>query len=115
MEDGEPVEIFTLNKLNFCFSAEGKKTIFNYLSCYHRKRILFLLFIRPIKLFQVCYCSPGYRMENNECLDVDECEIENGDCDEECHNKPGSYICKLGATIFESPTRDPVTSDSDVI
>ena len=54
-------------------------------------------------------------MENNECLDVDECKIENGDCDEECHNKPGSYICKLGATIFESPTRDPVTSDSDVI
>jgi len=106
LEDGEPVEIFTLNKLNFCFSTEGKN---------RRKLNLFLLFIQPITLFQVCYCSPGYRMENDECLDVDECEIENGDCDEECHNKPGSYICKLGATIFDPATRDPATSDLDVI
>jgi hypothetical protein len=44
----------------------------------------------------VCFCSAGfYESETGDCVDVDECEEDNGGCEEECHNKPGSYICKL--------------------
>jgi hypothetical protein len=49
----------------------------------------------------VCFCSAGfYESETGDCVDVDECEEDNGGCEEECHNKPGSYICKL--TYFTS-------------
>ena len=29
----------------------------------------------------------------NECEDIDECVDGNGGCDEECVNKPGTYMC----------------------
>ena len=41
----------------------------------------------------VCYCSPGFEMVGGHCEDVDECLEDNGGCDEECVNRPGSYLC----------------------
>ena len=42
----------------------------------------------------VCYCSDGFIMNSSgDCEDVDECRDDNGGCDEDCINKPGSYMC----------------------
>ncbi|XP_074644946.1 cysteine-rich with EGF-like domain protein 2 isoform X2 [Tubulanus polymorphus] len=42
-------------------------------------------------------CKVGYTMENNTCVDVDECKLGTYTCTMEhtvCSNKPGSYTCK---------------------
>ena len=28
-----------------------------------------------------------------KCIDIDECNIDNGDCQHNCHNNYGSYSC----------------------
>ena len=33
-------------------------------------------------------------MTSGGCEDVDECREDNGGCDEDCLNKPGSYMCR---------------------
>jgi hypothetical protein len=51
--------------------------------------------VQPVMFPQVCFCSPGFEeSETGDCLDINECEADNGGCEEECHNKPGSYICR---------------------
>jgi hypothetical protein len=51
--------------------------------------------VQPVIFPQVCFCSPGFEeSEMGDCLDINECEADNGGCEEECHNKPGSYICR---------------------
>ena len=39
-------------------------------------------------------CDEGFRMTSGGCEDVDECREDNGGCDEDCLNKPGSYMCR---------------------
>merc|ERR1719225_842319 len=36
-------------------------------------------------------------MTSGGCEDVDECREDNGGCDEDCLNKPGSYMCSCPA------------------
>ncbi|XP_060555257.1 fibrillin-1-like isoform X3 [Ruditapes philippinarum] len=42
-----------------------------------------------------CACPDGYVLnaDNTTCVDVDECENNNGDCDQICTNKEGSFSC----------------------
>ncbi|XP_011296732.1 vitellogenin receptor [Fopius arisanus] len=40
-----------------------------------------------------CTCSPGYRMVNDSCQDIDECMESPELCDHHCINEPGTYSC----------------------
>ncbi|CAO4364405.1 unnamed protein product [Caenorhabditis nigoni] len=40
----------------------------------------------------VCHCEEGYKLENGQCIDIDECDTR-GACDHICLNTPGSYRC----------------------
>ena len=44
----------------------------------------------------ICGCRDGYSinpLDTNECIDVDECEGNNGHCSHSCHNVHGNYTC----------------------
>ncbi|CAG5123452.1 unnamed protein product, partial [Candidula unifasciata] len=42
-----------------------------------------------------CSCYDGYSLAGDArtCVDADECAINNGDCQQECLNTEGSYLC----------------------
>ncbi|TKS69600.1 Fibrillin-1 MP340 [Collichthys lucidus] len=42
-----------------------------------------------------CACDTGYKSTENrlDCVDIDECTIENGGCETFCTNSEGSYEC----------------------
>ncbi|XP_067687043.1 uncharacterized protein [Haliotis asinina] len=41
-----------------------------------------------------CDCETGYyKAPNNTCIDVNECDTNNGNCTYVCNNSPGSYFC----------------------
>ena len=40
-----------------------------------------------------CICDVGYRENSGKCLDIDECDTDNGGCSHECINTLGSYKC----------------------
>ena len=42
-----------------------------------------------------CTCNPGYHLSNNyhTCMDINECALDNGGCDQKCINEPGSFSC----------------------
>nr|CAD7433326.1 unnamed protein product [Timema monikensis] len=42
----------------------------------------------------VCSCYRGFRLQGSNCVDVDECVINNGGCEDLCINSPGSYHCQ---------------------
>ncbi|XP_015120614.1 uncharacterized protein LOC107043579 [Diachasma alloeum] len=41
-----------------------------------------------------CSCHKGFSLRGNKCIDVDECEEENGGCQYTCVNIVGSYRCQ---------------------
>ncbi|XP_002739247.2 endoglucanase A-like [Saccoglossus kowalevskii] len=43
----------------------------------------------------VCACHIGYELTENQvnCADIDECETDNGGCEQNCTNTIGSYYC----------------------
>lgn len=43
----------------------------------------------------LCSCSTGYALasDNSSCLDINECELNNGNCQQICINEDGSYRC----------------------
>ncbi|PFX17583.1 Signal peptide, CUB and EGF-like domain-containing protein 3 [Stylophora pistillata] len=43
-----------------------------------------------------CKCQPGYKLlaDGKNCADVNECDTNNGNCDQICENSKGSYQCK---------------------
>nr|XP_058960534.1 sushi, von Willebrand factor type A, EGF and pentraxin domain-containing protein 1-like [Pocillopora verrucosa] len=43
-----------------------------------------------------CKCQSGYKLLANgkNCADINECETNNGNCDQICKNSKGSYQCK---------------------
>ncbi|KAL9988076.1 hypothetical protein ACROYT_G002476 [Oculina patagonica] len=56
-----------------------------------------------------CTCQPGYKLQadGKTCLDINECETQNGGCTHECINTPGSHYCKCreGTTMgFDNKT-----------
>ena len=42
-----------------------------------------------------CSCPAGFSLGGDEltCFDVDECQVENGNCSQKCVNKPGTHEC----------------------
>ncbi|KAL3877080.1 hypothetical protein ACJMK2_034835 [Sinanodonta woodiana] len=52
-----------------------------------------------------CTCPSGYYLDTDRktCLDVKECVVKNGYCDQMCTELPGSYVCTCprdGYTLF---------------
>ena len=42
-----------------------------------------------------CICQEGYRIHDvTACMDIDECVENNGGCQHDCINKPGTFECK---------------------
>ena len=42
-----------------------------------------------------CICQSGYVIEDvTTCVDIDECLDNNGGCQYNCINKPGTFQCK---------------------
>ncbi|XP_031551867.1 mucin-like protein isoform X2 [Actinia tenebrosa] len=48
--------------------------------------------------YKCASCPAGYSGHGASCTDIDECDHNNGDCEQLCLNKPGSYecSCKIG-------------------
>ncbi|XP_074621556.1 uncharacterized protein LOC141880074 [Acropora palmata] len=42
-----------------------------------------------------CSCPAGYSVGDDglTCYDIDECQVQNGQCSQKCENKPGSHKC----------------------
>uniref|UniRef100_A0A1X7T1V8 EGF-like calcium-binding domain-containing protein n=1 Tax=Amphimedon queenslandica TaxID=400682 RepID=A0A1X7T1V8_AMPQE len=42
-----------------------------------------------------CSCPNGYSIDANghNCIDINECVADNGNCSHDCTNTPGSYLC----------------------
>ena len=41
-----------------------------------------------------CACDIALKNDhNNYCTDINECDMENGDCDQVCMNTMGSFTC----------------------
>lgn len=38
-------------------------------------------------------CNDGFIAENNKCVDIDECEVYPGICEQRCENHRGTYSC----------------------
>ncbi|XP_068758631.1 cysteine-rich with EGF-like domain protein 2 isoform X2 [Montipora capricornis] len=68
-------------------------------------------------------CSLGYKMDNNDCKDEDECSAREHDCDkttQSCRNIPGSFTCdcKKGFTrdgdrCVKKEKKEVVNDDDD--
>ena len=42
-----------------------------------------------------CTCQEGYVIDDvTTCIDIDECAKNNGGCEHDCLNKPGTFQCK---------------------
>ena len=42
-----------------------------------------------------CICQEGYVIDDvTTCIDIDECAKNNGGCEYDCLNKPGTFQCK---------------------
>ena len=39
-----------------------------------------------------CQCPAGFRDNGGRCVDVDECEIQNGNCQKFCINTKGKFL-----------------------
>ena len=43
-----------------------------------------------------CRCDRGFLLDSatNTCVDQDECEVDNGGCDQVCANTEGARLCR---------------------
>ncbi|MFT3925574.1 MAG: hypothetical protein QM778_23745 [Myxococcales bacterium] len=47
-----------------------------------------------------CVCPQGYRLQHDQCVDIDECAEHLDGCDaapDACHNVPGGFVCECPA------------------
>ena len=54
-------------------------------------------FIRTVGDEKQCDCHPGFILseDGHSCIDVDECQVNNGGCDQVCNNRPGTFMCEV--------------------
>ena len=38
-------------------------------------------------------CTDVKKINFTNCIDINECDVENGGCEHNCINTPGSYYC----------------------
>lgn len=50
-----------------------------------------------------CDCYAGYSEKDGGCVDVNECEKDQGGCELYCKNVPGSYHCECGDGAYLRP------------
>ncbi|XP_029425026.1 signal peptide, CUB and EGF-like domain-containing protein 1 isoform X3 [Nannospalax galili] len=60
-----------------------------------------------------CLCKPGYKGEGRQCEDVDECQDNNGGCQQICVNAMGSYECQCHNGFFLSDNQHTCIHRSD--
>ncbi|KAI8499670.1 hypothetical protein Bbelb_227210 [Branchiostoma belcheri] len=64
-----------------------------------------------------CACPPGFQWDWDaaDCLDFDECEMNNGNCTDVCTNSAGSYICSCygGLPMDNGTCLACLTGDTD--
>ncbi|KAK2588215.1 hypothetical protein KPH14_004250 [Odynerus spinipes] len=53
----------------------------------------------------VCSCYNGFRLEAYKCIDVNECEANNGGCEYKCVNTPGSFRCECPKGLKQGEDR----------
>ncbi|XP_066591552.1 uncharacterized protein [Prorops nasuta] len=41
-----------------------------------------------------CSCYKGFRLDGYKCIDINECEVNNGGCEYKCVNTAGSFRCE---------------------
>eukprot|EP00656_Telonema_subtile_P044842 TRINITY_DN510_c0_g1_i7.p1 TRINITY_DN510_c0_g1~~TRINITY_DN510_c0_g1_i7.p1 ORF type:complete len:751 (+),score=116.65 TRINITY_DN510_c0_g1_i7:127-2379(+) len=60
-----------------------------------------------------CSCDRGYQLnpDGHTCDDVDECSVNNGNCEHTCENTVGGHHCTNGAT--HSPTEAPTETPTE--
>ena len=58
--------------------------------------------LNPLRLFY--FTQEGFIWQFCDCFtDIDECETDNGNCQEQCNNTLGSYFCECGAGFALQP------------
>ena len=79
-------------------------TVFTVLSLVHAIVIVALL---PS-------CPTGYTAVNTTCIDIDECLLDNGGCDQTCVNTNGSFHCACQNSSVLYPNNSTCTSCGDI-
>ncbi|XP_078487779.1 uncharacterized protein LOC100182773 [Ciona intestinalis] len=59
-----------------------------------------------------CGCQSGFQLENEKCIDIDECLVGDSNCSLRCINTAGSYICSCYSG-FELDTDGRTCMDID--
>ena len=52
-----------------------------------------------------CDCLPGYEMNEEQCIDVDECIQNNGGCQHFCHNIEGKLNINFRCLLDTAPAQ----------
>ncbi|KAI5719789.1 hypothetical protein M8J76_014878 [Diaphorina citri] len=52
----------------------------------------------------VCSCAPGFSLVNNDCVDVNECDLSPCHPTALCKNTAGSFVCSCAGGLIGDPT-----------
>ncbi|XP_048506859.1 uncharacterized protein LOC105685815 isoform X2 [Athalia rosae] len=52
-----------------------------------------------------CSCYRGFRQDGNKCIDINECDKDNGGCEFSCINTPGSFRCECPKGMRQGDTK----------
>ena len=67
--------------------------------------------------FNGCGCTQGYQRSHTctDCIDINECEIDNGGCEQNCENTIGSFRCSCNTGyVLHNITQCDVNECQDV-